>query len=358
MPPEFAEARLGEAIAKLPFSMVLASATLEDQPILYINERFTAVTGYSAEMTVGRNCRFLQGDDTDPRSVAKIRQALEDGEDITVDLANYKADGTKFTNRLLISPIRNDVGDIVSFLGIQRDLTGQEEELPDPSQDVLLSELQHRVKNHLAMIVGLIRMHESSEASKEALAALSSRVQSLALLYEELSGSGVATISDDEIAAGAYISRVAAALAAIDGRKAIRMNVECDQVNLPVNTATTLGLLVTEFLTNSLEHAFVGRDLGMIRVRLENLAGGLVRLTVEDDGVGLPEGLNWPKDSVSLRDRRKAMREEGEGDRRGLGGAMVNSLVDSIGGKLSVGGTDHGTIIVLDLPPSPTNDPE
>ncbi|AWW75269.1 biotin--acetyl-CoA-carboxylase ligase [Erythrobacter sp. KY5] len=358
MPPELSEARLGEAIAKLPFSMVLASATLEDQPILYINERFTSVTGYSEEMTVGRNCRFLQGEETDPKTVAKIRAALENGEDITVDLANYRADGSMFMNRLLISPIRNDEGEVVSFLGIQRDLTGQIEELPAGSDDVLMSELQHRVKNHLAMIVGLIRMHESSEASKEALAALSSRVQSLALLYEELSGSGVATISDDQISAGAYISRVAAALGSIDGRKAIRMNVDCDQVSLPVNVATTLGLLVTEFLTNSLEHAFVGRDLGMIRVRLENLAGGLVRLTVEDDGVGLPEGLNWPRGSMSLRERRKAMRAQGEGERRGLGGAMVNSLVDSIGGKLSVGGTDHGTIIVLDLPPRPTNDPE
>jgi two-component sensor histidine kinase len=128
------------------------------------------------------------------------------------------------------------------------------------------------------------------------------------------------------------------------------MNVDCDQVTLPVYTATRLGLLVTEFLTNALEHAFVGRDIGMIRVRLENVANGVVRLSVEDDGMGLPEGKAWPDPSISLSDMTAKTGERSRPSGRGLGGAVVKALVKAIGGKLAVIWTPHGTLIMLDLP--------
>jgi PAS domain S-box-containing protein len=152
-------AQIEEAIESLPFSMVLASAELPDQPIVYVNERFEQTTGYSAESVIGINCRFLQGDATDPAKVQEINNGLASGHDVTVDLENYKADGTPFRNRLLISPIRDESGAVVSYLGIQRELPDGVDAPPTATDDLLLSELQHRVKNHLAMIVGLIRMH-------------------------------------------------------------------------------------------------------------------------------------------------------------------------------------------------------
>ena len=345
---------IGAAIEAVPFAMVLTDPRQDDNPITFVNEAFEKVTLYSRQFAIGRNCRFLQGDKTDPKDVGTMRDALRAEEDIFLDIANYKADGTPFLNRLMISPIHDEDGEIVAFVGVQRELSERERQMSRevfldrdrPLEDTMLMEVQHRVKNHLAMIVSMIRMQAAKEISRKSFEALSHRVRGLALLYDELSGSGLATRSDQTVSAGAYLNRICSALAAIEGRGSIRVNVDCDEIEMPVDLAARLGLPLSEFLTNALQHAFDdGRNQGVINVRFSRMSGGRARLVVEDDGHGLPEGSTWPWSSGQI--------EGPDGPERsssGLGGSLIVSLAESMDARVNVRSSGYGTIVTIDVP--------
>ena len=95
----------------------------EDGPLVWVNPSFTRVTGYTAEESVGRNCRFLQGPATDRATVAGIGRALGERRVITETVLNYRKDGTAFWNQLSISPVFDGSGELVSFVGVQTDVT-------------------------------------------------------------------------------------------------------------------------------------------------------------------------------------------------------------------------------------------
>jgi PAS domain S-box-containing protein len=79
----------------------------QDNPIIYASPSLLRLTGYKAEEVIGRNCRFLQGKDTDPAAIARVREAVQVAEPCTVELLNYRKDGTPFWNELSISPVRD-----------------------------------------------------------------------------------------------------------------------------------------------------------------------------------------------------------------------------------------------------------
>ena len=112
-----AEARL-EA-DELERSVVVSDPSRPDNPIIFVSDEFEAQTGYAPEEVMGRNCRFLQGPDTDPAAVQAIREALEAETEITVDILNYRKDGTPFWNRLRIRPLYDDHGRLQYFVGSQ-----------------------------------------------------------------------------------------------------------------------------------------------------------------------------------------------------------------------------------------------
>ncbi|MCC6152828.1 MAG: SpoIIE family protein phosphatase [Candidatus Hydrogenedentes bacterium] len=94
-----------------------------DIPLIYVNDGFVSITGYSREDVLGRNCRFLQGPETDEAACAKIRAAIHDQLPCVVELVNYRKDGTPFWNRLSITPILDAKGTATHFVGIQSDVT-------------------------------------------------------------------------------------------------------------------------------------------------------------------------------------------------------------------------------------------
>ena len=307
-------------------AMVLTDPNLEDNPIVYANAAFERVTGYSSSGAVGRNCRFLQGDETNAEARARLRAAIEAREEITVELRNVRADGTPFLNRLLVAPILHD-GQCSHFLGLQMEVA--EGGGPEDKADRQLRELQHRVKNHLAMIIALIRHQSHESQSPQEFQALARRIESLQLLYEELVNGG--DDGDDEVPMGSYLSRIASTIGHLDGRAGIRMQVEIETVTLPLDQATSIGLVLSEMLTNAFQHAFEGRDTGQVEVRVTRLSDQALRLTVSDDGVGLPEGCRWP-----------------EGD--SLGGRLVRSFLTSMDASLDVRRGGTGTIVTVDVP--------
>ncbi|MGM0521675.1 MAG: EAL domain-containing protein [Pseudomonadota bacterium] len=103
--------------------IVIADATQPDQPIIYANSAFSHMTGYSQDEIIGRNCRFLQGEESDPQVVSRIRGHVKAQRDIHVTLCNYRKDGTLFWNDLYIAPVRDEAGHIAHFVGVQHDIT-------------------------------------------------------------------------------------------------------------------------------------------------------------------------------------------------------------------------------------------
>ncbi|TCP61848.1 PAS domain S-box-containing protein [Rhodovulum bhavnagarense] len=100
-------------------SVVISDPNLPDNPMIYVSEEFERQTGYSSDEALGRNCRFLQGEGTDPHAIEAIRHALAAQTTFTIDLLNYRRDGTPFMNRLRIRPIFDEAGRLVYFAGAQ-----------------------------------------------------------------------------------------------------------------------------------------------------------------------------------------------------------------------------------------------
>lgn len=130
--------------------ITIADALAKDRPLIYINEGFSRLTGYSVEETLGSNCRFLQGPKTDPDAVREIRKAIEEDRNCEVELINYRKDGTPFWNRLSITPIQDSSGKTTHLIGIQSDVSRRrqaEKNLIDSNSSLAAANL--RMKNEL-----------------------------------------------------------------------------------------------------------------------------------------------------------------------------------------------------------------
>lgn len=114
---------LERAISASSNGITIADARVPDLPIIYCNRAFENLTGYSREEVLGRNCRFLQGPDTDRAALQLLRNSLRAGTEVKVILKNYRKDGTPFWNELTVSPVRDDSGELTHFIGVQNDIT-------------------------------------------------------------------------------------------------------------------------------------------------------------------------------------------------------------------------------------------
>ncbi|QGM22440.1 PAS domain-containing protein [Spiribacter sp. 2438] len=103
--------------------ITLSDPDQPDNPIVFANQVFTEMTGYPQEEIIGRNCRFLHGDDRDQPGLEAIRQAVAEGGRTEVVLRNYRKDGTLFHNQLTIQPLRDEQGNLIYYLGVQYDIT-------------------------------------------------------------------------------------------------------------------------------------------------------------------------------------------------------------------------------------------
>jgi diguanylate cyclase (GGDEF)-like protein/PAS domain S-box-containing protein len=116
---------LEQAVAVVGHGLAIADATQADYPLVYVNETFCALTGYTPEEVLGRNCRFLQGEATNPKHIAAVRKALKAGQSCTVILENYRKDGSLFWNELSLTPLRDETGKVTHFVGLQHDVTAR-----------------------------------------------------------------------------------------------------------------------------------------------------------------------------------------------------------------------------------------
>lgn len=185
------------------------------------------------------------------------------------------------------------------------------------AKDRLYAQLQHRIKNSLALVSSLLSLQAGAMEAQEAARGLEeaqARVRAIGILYERL----YKTRSVESIDLGAYLEEVAqAALSSRPESRGISLEADCERVSLGTDRAVTVGLVVNELAANAATHAFPAGSAGIIRLGLE-LDGSDVLLQIKDDGRGLPEGF-------SLRSER------------GIGSMLVYSLMDQLGGTIEAG---------------------
>jgi diguanylate cyclase (GGDEF)-like protein/PAS domain S-box-containing protein len=125
------------AIESSSNGIVITDAAVADNPMIYVNHSFERITGYNKDELIGKNCRFLQGNDTNPAAVKELRTAIEEGREAQVILRNFRKDGTLFWNELSIAPVYNSRRHLTHYIGVQTDITDRqraEEELFFQSQ--------------------------------------------------------------------------------------------------------------------------------------------------------------------------------------------------------------------------------
>lgn len=130
--------------------LTIADARLPDMPVIYANQAFVAMTGYSLAHILGRNCRYMQGPDTHQPELEVLRRAFAEGQACTVTLGNYRQDGSFFWNELSISPICAEGSVVTHFMGVQKDV----------SERV-------RLKQHLATAAAALQQTNQNLADRE-----------------------------------------------------------------------------------------------------------------------------------------------------------------------------------------------
>ncbi len=178
------------AIAAASNGIVIADPRQPDCPLIYTNAAFLNMTGYSEDEVIGRNCRFLQGPNTDPSAVQALRDAVQNARACQTLILNYRKDGTAFWNEITVSPVLDASGSLTHFVGIQTDVTDR-----------------HETDDTRRMA------HEALRVSEEALRRNEMRLQDAqARLEAALDAGGIATwtfdLATDTVVADAGLARL------------------------------------------------------------------------------------------------------------------------------------------------------
>ena len=311
-------------------SILVTDARQPDNPIIFVNRSFERVTGYALEDVMGQNCRFLQGEATDPEDVERLRRAIEDQVETTVDILNYRKDGETFLNRLIISPIFDDLGVIRYFLGLQKPLTDDEAERSMSTMNASVREIQHRVKNHLSLLGGLVRLERRGSADPGSLEVIERRIGALEALYSELSDPAEGR-SVQKVSLAGFLKRLVGSLRQASVSDAVEIEIDCPALPVSLGVASKIGLIASEVLTNSLKYAIGADGSGKAGIRAARGEGDTLHLEFWDNGPGIPADVEWPAPES-------------------VGGRIMLGLIAEIDGDLTVHRDGPGSRITLDVP--------
>ncbi|HEV7718526.1 MAG TPA: histidine kinase dimerization/phosphoacceptor domain -containing protein [Arsenicitalea sp.] len=328
--PDLADAlesdRFKQFLDHLPVAIAVSELERSEH-ITYTNLAFERVTGRSSSEVIGKPWRNLP--EGEPIAAdAPLSDAIVAKEDYIGTFKIERGDGAVSVDAWS-NIIEDEDGKPIFRLVALADISQRndpereafEQQIRD--KDTLLRELQHRVKNNLQMITALIRLEGRSmpdDATTDMLDRLAGRVEALATLYNSLMASG----GEEAVDLGIYLSEVASAVMKAHATEGIRLDLKVDTWPVSINVAMPTGLVVNELLTNSLKHAFAGREGGTITLHsLVDDQG--CRVILADDGAGFSNGVSWPQKgkmgaliAESLRENAKARIEVTSSPGRGV----------------------------------------
>jgi PAS domain S-box-containing protein len=322
----------------VPIAIAVSKLLRSDQRIVYANNAFEQLTGRTFAEIGGRCWTILDTFRHEDDEQLTFSRALRTGDDC---LGTFRPTGTEPTLvEVFTGSIESEDGPenyrIVALIDVTTRERAQREEFARQihDRDVMLKEVQHRVKNNLQLVTALIRLEGRNErrGDKVDLDELAGRVEALHLLYRALSPEGLG----DQIDLGNYLNQIASAVMTAHGTEGIQLSAKVDHSPISINMAMPLGLIVNELMTNSFKHAFKGRVRGVITVECLQEGPGRYHVLVADDGVGLPEGVVWPVPGT-------------------IGALILKSLCDNTETKLRVESTpEAGTRVSIGVVAKPS----
>ncbi len=305
---------------------------LGDGIVVDVNQAFLDVTGYSFDEIVGKPVEKLGFWTSLENRKEYIAELERNGLVRHMEASFLRKDGTLFTGQ--ISGRRLLIGGQPHVVTVVRDVTERKEaerkvrELL-AEKELILKEVHHRIKNNMSTIHGLLSLQAAAVRDAEAASALKdagSRIQSMMVIYEKLYRSG----GVQDLSAADYLPALIDELASnFPNVHTLSIEKRIEDFTLKARTLQPLGILINELLTNTLKYAFDGRDGGRILVSA-SLRGDTVTIVVEDDGKGMPEGIDFDTST-------------------GFGLQLVQGLTMQLKGRIRIERI-AGTRVVLEFP--------
>lgn len=299
--------------------------------IIFTNDAFTKLTGYSEEEVTGKTLHFLNGPDTDDKVRIKLRKAMDSYKPLEVEFINYKKNGEKFWINTSMVPVQNSKGDFTHWVAIGRDITDrkQNEKAIKASlseKETLLAEIHHRVKNNLAVVSGMMQLQafeSDNEVLQEKLYDSVVRIKTMATVHELLYQSNSFSKLEFSDTLKKLVENISETL---QPDHKIGIDIHCDPITLNINQAIPASLIVNEVITNAYKHAFKDKKAGTISFNLKEKNTEII-IEVMDNGIGIPEGM---------------LKQGGS-----LGTHLINVLCEQISGTGEYKNTGNGTTFTL-----------
>ena len=171
--PQIQSELLAKVVDQSVDGIIITDNGKPDNPTIYINHGFENLTGYRAQEVLGKNCRFLQGKETDQPALEVIRETISKGESCIVILRNFRKDGTLFWNEFSLSPVKDEAGKVTHFIGVLKDVTARADMLKSLRQSKLELQLANRQLSILALTDGLTGISNRRHFDEQSLALLS-----------------------------------------------------------------------------------------------------------------------------------------------------------------------------------------
>ncbi len=361
---------LGAAVLATPTGIVICDPNLPDCPIIYANPAFYRITGYSDEEVIGRNCRFLQGPGTNPRHIKAMREAIETGKAIDVEIVNHRKDGSRFVNELHLSPVFGEDGEVRYILGIQHDVSAREQfardaerarraaERANAEKSDFLAFMSHEIRTPMNGVMGTISLllDTTLDAEQHAYAETARRCGELLLatVNEMLDLSrieaGHLAIEEEAFDLAAPVAEVLDLLAPAVAEKGIRLSASID----PLLPARVIGdaRRLRQVLLNLADNAVKFTAAGGVGIRVERAeANGMVRFAVADTGIGMPPEVQARLFGRFAQGGPETARRYGGS---GLGLMICKRLVGLMGGRIVLASTPgKGSTFSFEIPLRP-----
>ncbi len=287
---------LESAITNTQESVVILESeptNLPGRKIIYANQAFTEMTGYSRDEVKGQTLHFLNGPKTDRNELKRMRVALEEGKPVNAEFLNYKKSGEEFWVNISMVPVSDNTGSFTHWISIGREVTHrrkQEEEIKKSlrEKEILLAEIHHRVKNNLAVVSAMLQLQAAKMEGQDHINHLMDsvgRIKTIANIHEQLYQSNNFSMIDVANNIDVLVDKISQTF---DPDSVIKVDYDLSPVYLNVNQAVPFSLIINEVITNSMKHAFDKKSDGKIEMNLA-ITGERVIMTIRDNGIGIPD---------------------------------------------------------------------
>lgn len=250
--------RVFEIIRSARLPLCITDPNQDDNPIVFANAAFSELTGYPGEEVLGKNCRFLQGPDTSEKSIARVRKILRQREVATVEIVNYRKDGSKFINALQLGPIFDEGGDLQYFFGSQLDVT-KEREREEQARQLADDEVFHRLRNVVNVMSVIVRMTAAQHTDVSSFGRrLIDRLTALSEAHFSTANRSRHATSIKDIVLG-----ILKAYAPIGEEQ---FDVSGPAVMMSSSMVSVASLVLHELATNAVKHGALGADAGRVEI--------------------------------------------------------------------------------------------